>query len=237
MSARGTVATLGVLVGGLLALPGVSVGQTAAQDAVVGSVQTPPDDVVPSGFSVDAHSGPSGENPVGTIRWGSGHLIEHAAVTCLAVTGHTAVVGFTGEGSLSVLLSHWAFVGFVRIVDAGVGIDTVERAFTFVGPDVFIEDPIEPAPGPLDCSSFPSGGGSPFTYGEGDIVVTDAQPLPTAKDECKNGGWRNYGTKFQNQGQCVAFVVRQGCRVQRGTITYRDPYCANPLSLRTGGIP
>ena len=25
-------------------------------------------------------------------------------------------------------------------------------------------------------------------------------------DQCKNGGWRNYGIK--NQGQCIAFVVK-----------------------------
>jgi HD-GYP domain-containing protein (c-di-GMP phosphodiesterase class II) len=30
--------------------------------------------------------------------------------------------------------------------------------------------------------------------------------LPTNKDQCKNGGWAQYG--FPNQGQCVAFVER-----------------------------
>ena len=28
---------------------------------------------------------------------------------------------------------------------------------------------------------------------------------PTSKDQCKNGGWRNFG--FRNQGQCVSFVA------------------------------
>ena len=37
------------------------------------------------------------------------------------------------------------------------------------------------------------------------LVVTC---LPTTKEECKNGGWRNYGTTFKDQGQCVAFVQR-----------------------------
>ena len=31
--------------------------------------------------------------------------------------------------------------------------------------------------------------------------------LPTDKDQCKNGGWRNY-PGFKNQGQCIAFVQR-----------------------------
>jgi virginiamycin B lyase len=29
---------------------------------------------------------------------------------------------------------------------------------------------------------------------------------PTSKDECKRGGWRQFG--FRNQGQCVSFVQR-----------------------------
>jgi hypothetical protein len=35
-----------------------------------------------------------------------------------------------------------------------------------------------------------------------------APPLPTAKEQCKNGGWRTFGDTFKNQGQCVAFVQR-----------------------------
>jgi hypothetical protein len=39
-------------------------------------------------------------------------------------------------------------------------------------------------------------------------VVTDAQPpLPTSKEQCKKGGWRNF-PQFKNQGQCIAFVER-----------------------------
>ncbi len=40
-------------------------------------------------------------------------------------------------------------------------------------------------------------------------MVTDAQPFPTSKDQCKNGGWRNY-SGFKNQGQCVSFVAPGG---------------------------
>ena len=32
---------------------------------------------------------------------------------------------------------------------------------------------------------------------------------PTSKEQCKNGGWRNY-PQFKNEGQCVASVVRHG---------------------------
>ena len=44
----------------------------------------------------------------------------------------------------------------------------------------------------------------------GDIVVVDAPAFPTSKDQCKQGGWRRYGTKFKNQGQCVSFVATGG---------------------------
>ena len=39
----------------------------------------------------------------------------------------------------------------------------------------------------------------------GDVTVTDARALPRTKDDCKNGGWRNY-PQFNNQGQCIACV-------------------------------
>ena len=32
---------------------------------------------------------------------------------------------------------------------------------------------------------------------------------PTSKEQCKNGGWRNY-PQFKNQGQCVSYVQSQG---------------------------
>jgi hypothetical protein len=40
----------------------------------------------------------------------------------------------------------------------------------------------------------------------GDITVVDAQPPPTTKAQCMNGGWKQLG--FANQGQCIAFVER-----------------------------
>ena len=39
--------------------------------------------------------------------------------------------------------------------------------------------------------------------------MVDAPPLPTSKDQCKNGGWRTYGV-FKNQGDCVSFVATKG---------------------------
>jgi hypothetical protein len=40
-----------------------------------------------------------------------------------------------------------------------------------------------------------------------------AEPVliaPTSKEQCKNGGWKSFGTAFKNQGDCVSFVASGG---------------------------
>ena len=39
------------------------------------------------------------------------------------------------------------------------------------------------------------------------IAVTPLPRVPISKDECKNGGWRNF-PQFKNEGQCIALVNR-----------------------------
>jgi hypothetical protein len=70
-------------------------------------------------------------------------------------------------------------------------------------PDLFDLSAIGRAPS--DCSpALPSSFFGPLL--QGDIKVTDAQPLPTTIGQCKDGGWQQFG--FANQGLCVAFVER-----------------------------
>ena len=57
-------------------------------------------------------------------------------------------------------------------------------------------------PFPLSGAGFPNSANSAFR-------VTQAPPLPTSKDQCKDGGWRGFGGAFKNQGQCVSFVERR----------------------------
>jgi len=33
---------------------------------------------------------------------------------------------------------------------------------------------------------------------------------PTSKEQCKHGGWKNFGGLFKNQGDCVSFVATGG---------------------------
>jgi WD40 repeat protein len=46
-----------------------------------------------------------------------------------------------------------------------------------------------------------------FGSGQRGTISLTFTPLPTNKDQCKNGGWRNYG--FKNQGQCIQYVNTQ----------------------------
>lgn len=39
--------------------------------------------------------------------------------------------------------------------------------------------------------------------------TTGGAPVPTSKDQCKNGGWRNF-PQFKNQGDCVSSVATGG---------------------------
>jgi hypothetical protein len=54
---------------------------------------------------------------------------------------------------------------------------------------------------PKDPATVPAGDGP-----DG-IAVTPAPRVPTSKEQCKDGGWRNF-PQFKNQGQCIAFVNR-----------------------------
>jgi hypothetical protein len=178
---------------------------SAALLALAGSASaTPPpppsfqDSVVESGsgglFSsveVNIVSGPSGENPTGTVAavyTGTDPPTTFTAtsVICLSVTGNQAtfVVALApGTGSN---------FGKVTVVDngtPGAGLDTSQVEGTLTQPD---------------CSPLETTG--PLALGAGDIAVHDGSLPPTFMDQCKNGGWATLG--FRNQGQCVAYVQR-----------------------------
>jgi hypothetical protein len=62
------------------------------------------------------------------------------------------------------------------------------------------------------------GGGNPGLVGQVDLLTVDdvtydfetELPYPTAKEQCKKGGWADFtAPEFRNQGQCVSWVARQ----------------------------
>jgi hypothetical protein len=160
----------------------------ASQDSVSGNVETRGTVVLPLSvhWQIAATSGPSGAAPTGTVTAAS---FLNGSVTCLSVEGNVAQMTVRDPQYPGALVA-------VRVTDnAGLGQpDIVQSNFATVSvPDCSIPEPA-------------------YIRNErvvvGDIVVVDAQPLPTSKDQCKNGGWRDFGETFKNQGQCVAFVQR-----------------------------
>jgi hypothetical protein len=153
----------------------------------------------------DAHSGPAGENARGEVTFATGERVgfrfDLGAVTCLAVSGKRASIGVNFQGLSQGPGEPHSAILFVED-NGGEGLDKLA-----------IQDLGQGATAPSVCpGSLPAGLQLGPTYprmftDDGTVTVTDApSPLPTSKDQCKNGGWAQFG--FKNQGQCVAFVRR-----------------------------
>jgi hypothetical protein len=146
-------------------------------------------------WTFNVASGPSGESPTGTID--AVFLLGPAPtfqVTCLQVADNRAVIGGHQGGGVGVEVQ----VYLVVVDEPGDAQDRIVSSF-------YIDEPLAPA----TCADYDAQ--SPFEPNpgqSGSVVVTDAPPLPTSKDQCNNGGWRTYG--FKNQGQCVSFVATGG---------------------------
>jgi hypothetical protein len=196
-----------------LALPSAApAAPEPSQDSVVGSISE--GFVIAFSISADVRSGPSGEAPSGTFAHSTGSAtqsttLQDARIFCLAVSGNTAVIGgfgvlrSIGPGPTGFVVTTTPTAFIAIITDNGTTQPPVPGQPVPRSPDVvrlaFLQTPDCAAP-PATTSSF---------EGQGDFVVIDAQPpLPTSKEQCKNGGWRDYGDTFENQGQCVAFVQR-----------------------------
>jgi hypothetical protein len=152
---------------------------------VTGSAATG-DGRLPVDFTFDARSGPAGEDPTGTVVFDAALVdLGPLDVSCLTVSGNRA--------SMIVLISASppAPAGVLIWVADNDGAAEDSLAWTFL------------TTLPPECP-VPSTVGEPIRAG--DITVTDVQPLPTSKDQCKNGGWRSYGV-FRNQGDCVSFTL------------------------------
>jgi hypothetical protein len=54
-----------------------------------------------------------------------------------------------------------------------------------------------------------------FSGGSSGTQQVSVTCLPTTKEECKNGGWRNF-PDFKNQGDCISFVATGGKKLPAG---------------------
>jgi hypothetical protein len=186
-------------VGGLLALPGVATashdpsGEPFGEDFVVGNAAIASGSPIPGDntqINLDAHSGPAGENPAGLAAISLRQSFLGGPVTCLHVEGNRATIAGGGP----TVPAPYLFV--------------VEDNAASGRPDLFAAVPLPFDQPPLtDCSIDVPAPNQPIIGG--DLVVHDAAGAPTSKDQCKNGGWRNF-PGFRNEGQCVSFVATGG---------------------------
>jgi len=142
-------------------------------------------------IEVDAHSGPSGEDPGGHVSFVAGQILPISGpVTCLNVSGNTALMTVSPTGSFVEL-------ALVRVVDnGGSGLDRFEYIW---------------APPPMQISGdchvdWPQLFGGPLI---GRAVVSDVDPprsFPTSKRQCKRGGYKRFG--FKSKRLCIRYVKR-----------------------------
>lgn len=192
--ARVSVSLFGVFVTGVaLGVPaqGAEAAPTPPQDfvVVVGGEVGPFHDI-----SINASSDPLGGDPSGDVSFFvdvvlAGHPVRlrvGGPVTCLAVGGGRAVIGF--------LTTTPSVLGPAKVVVVDNG-STGSPADEFGVLGVLA----------TDCSDETGVVLSPLS--SGDIVVRDVP----SKAQCRDGGWRNYtdaaGQPFRNQGQCIAFAL------------------------------
>ena len=181
--------------------PGDSVTGTAATGSGRGYVE----------FTFDAHSGPLGERPTGTVRLNA-FLGDLGAlpVTCLGVDGNRAgVIVKAPENSSGI---------------AGIAISVEDNQ---VGPDKIDWQSVMTLPS--DCPA-PSEVREPTV--SGDVTVSDAPPPPTTFNQCRQAGWVKYG--FDSHAACISYVhelARQKCifeRVAHGIAAFRQKYGLGP---------
>jgi hypothetical protein len=158
------------------------------------------------GYEFHVSSGPTGENATGSVLLqGRGGLLVGGEVTCLSVAGNRATIGFAG--SFQPPIQGPAF-GFFWVEDSrGEPVPPPVPGFPPAPADRFdygssAEVP-QSCPPPTDANFEVT---TPIGFRPtSEIVVHDAT-LPTSKEQCKNGGWRRYGSVFKNQGDCVTWV-------------------------------
>ena len=156
---------LAVVVGMAFALPGVAGAQTPSHDSVT-LTGGPGQANFFSAITVNAISGPSGENPSGRVSFTAlGRVNIGGPVTCLAVRGNSATI---------------------NIQDPTFGIFTVQVVDN--QPDSF-DAQLVVGRAATDCSPVsPTTVGGPMSLG--DVVVVNAPPRPTRRQQCEHGGWK-----------------------------------------------
>jgi hypothetical protein len=133
-------------------------------------------------------------------------MIGPLEVTCLSVSANKAAMIFRASEPTSDIAGL-----AIAVQDDGPGQDRIDFHTVAALPD--------------DCP-VPTEVSAPTV--SGDITITDAQPFPTSKEQCKHGGWAQFG--FDNRRQCIRSLrqrARQECvfiRAAGGRPAFRAQY-------------
>jgi hypothetical protein len=187
--------SVSVLVVGMALVP-CAIAQSPPLDTaqVVGSAPGFPN------IGVDAQNVSAGGNATGDVfLQPSVGAIMTGRVSCLRVTGPDRGVGTPDAPTTAV-------VEFSDIRFGEVTVEVVDNGGTATNSDT---DLFASAIGP-GCLS-PNPNLPPLVPLHGYVAVFDAPPpAPTSKDQCKNEGWRDFGSTFKNQGDCVSYLATHG---------------------------
>jgi hypothetical protein len=219
---RGLV-VFGLLAAALVGLGGSSAnashtpdGQPADRDFVTGySIITTPGPPTPPQptfvWVFDASSGPSGQNPTGTVRLAlnspEGRPLATYNVTCLSVAGNHASIGVVlSEPGIAPVPTNAVF-------DVEDGVGDAPDAWTLGA----VSSPPTTCPDPP--SSVPA-----FPGVITDLTVHDAVELPSDPRQCFGGGWQSYG--FETLGKCLEFVFKARlCELLKERLGHSPKFC------------
>jgi hypothetical protein len=184
--------------------PAVSAAQAPRGDSVTGTAATGAGRGYVE-FTFDAHSGPLGERPTGTVRLNAfvGDL-GALPLTCLGVDGNRASMIVKAPENTSNV--------------AGLAISVEDNQ---AGPDKIDWRTLMTLPS--DC---PAASEVFDPTVSGNVTVSDAPPPPTTYSQCRQGGWVQYG--FDSHAACSSYVhelARQKCifeRVAHGITAFRQ---------------
>ena len=220
---RGLVA-LGLLAATLVGLGGESAnashtpdGQPTDRDFVTGEHGEQPDGNMQLITSFNASSGPSGQNPTGTVVLGldvggaPDPTIAGYNVTCLKVSGNRATIGGVLDFNNG---PPFILPNAIYYVEDGVGGAPDGAAF-----EAAVSSPPTTCPDPL-----PAGHPALRPSVGRDLTVHDAVELPSNPQQCFGGGWQRYG--FENLGKCLAFVFKARlCELLEERLGHLPKFC------------
>ena len=127
-------------------------------------------------------------------------------------------ITFTIPGGLPLIAGAQYVLFFTTSMDFAANAGIMTASFvgytatdTYSGGDwVYIDDEGHPSQWTTKGWTHPALFPDIFFQDDLAFQASFSPPLPTSIAQCMNGGWKNFGTTFKNQGDCVGFVASGG---------------------------